>query len=473
MNMKFFRAAAVRSFLMPLVAVVILGVAVASCSKDEALFDAIPAEVDNVGFVRLKSVLSQSGFKFGPNGVTTDGLAAPEGRFRDLVDLADVMDRSGVCDIDRMAWARDRDGVIYVTALVSDCDKFAEATSGEIGWAEAKDGFRQGQWGGFTALTGDGRFWLTDAKDAVKAVRELQKKAGKSPLTALSGICGMLEGQGLLNIALSCDAAAKGGKKDDGAQAAQESLWATISCDIKDNKLVAGSVVMQADGTTVAADGLQPVNQAVLSYIPDSFSFAFAVGLTPDFDWSVLTQAVSAFGGFQARGMMAVVTPYLQSINGTVMLAAGPANDQAYSEIDPGNWHFILMAHMPQQKITEIMNMVRNSMFVAGMSPRMTDQGLLIVPQYGMNLYLGNVDGYFAVSNMPFDNTRQNSLAPLFSGKDGAVMLELPSLRSLSPAAPAFGFRLTGQTGQGSTTAELALTGTTQPILQAILSALL
>ena len=47
MNMKFFRAAAVRSFLMPLVAVVILGVAVASCSKDEALFDAIPAEVDN------------------------------------------------------------------------------------------------------------------------------------------------------------------------------------------------------------------------------------------------------------------------------------------------------------------------------------------------------------------------------------------------------------------------------------------
>ena len=283
----------------------------------------------------------------------------------------------------------------------------------------------------------------------------------------------MLEGQGLLNIALSCDAAAKGGKKDDGAQAAQESLWATISCDIKDNKLVAGSVVIQADGTTVAADGLQPVNQAVLSYIPDSFSFAFAVGLTPDFDWSVLTQAVSAFGGFQARGMMAVVTPYLQSINGTVMLAAGPANDQAYSEIDPGNWHFILMAHMPQQKITEIMNMVRNSMFVAGMSPRMTDQGLLIVPQYGMNLYLGNVDGYFAVSNMPFDNTRQNSLAPLFSGKDGAVMLELPSLRSLSPAAPAFGFRLTGQTGQGSTTAELALTGTTQPILQAILSALL
>ncbi|MDE5690396.1 MAG: hypothetical protein K2I38_06885, partial [Duncaniella sp.] len=212
-------------------AVVILGVAVASCSKDEALFDAIPTEVDNAGLVRLKSVLSQAGFKFGPEGVSADGPAVPEGRFRELVDLADVMDRSGVCDIDRMAWARDREGVIYVTALVSDCDKFAEATSGEIGWAEAKGGFRQGQWGGFTALTGAGRFWLTDAKDAVKAVRELQKKAEKSPLTALAGICGMLEGRGLLNMALSRGAAAKGGKKSDSAQTAQESLWATLSCD--------------------------------------------------------------------------------------------------------------------------------------------------------------------------------------------------------------------------------------------------
>ncbi len=149
---------------MPLVAVVILGIAVTSCSKDRALFDAIPAEVDNVGFVRLKSVLSQSGFKFGPNGVTTDGLAAPEGRFRDLVDLADVMDRSGVCDIDRMASGKGSRRSHLCDGSVSDCDKFAEATSGEIGWTEAKDGFRQGQWGGFTALTGDGRFLADDAK---------------------------------------------------------------------------------------------------------------------------------------------------------------------------------------------------------------------------------------------------------------------------------------------------------------------
>ncbi|MDE6174046.1 MAG: hypothetical protein K2F88_00580 [Duncaniella sp.] len=467
MNRMFFRTAALRPFLLPLMAVLMLGAVMASCSKDEALLDAFPAEVDNVGMVRLKGVLTQAGFEFGADGVK--GVTV-HGRFADLIALTGAIDRSGTCDLDRMAWARDLDGTVYVTALVSDEAKFTEATADEIEWAEAKGGFKQGQWNGFTALAGNGRFWLVDAKDAVKSVGELQKKAAKSPLTALEGVCGVLEGDGLLNMAMRRGASSKGAKADGGEK---ESLWATLCCNVKDNRLTASSVVMQGDGTTVSADGLQAINPAVLSYIPDSFNFAFAIGLTPDFDWSTLTQAVGTFGGFQARGMMAVATPYLQSVNGTVMLAAGPANDQAYSDVDPGNWHFVLMAHLPQQKISEIMNMVRSSMFMAGISPRVTDDGLMVVPQYGMNLYIGNVDGYFAVSNMPFDSSRQNSLAPLFTGKDGALSLELPSLRSLNPSAPAFGLKLTGQTGEGTTTAELVLTGTSQPILQAILSVLL
>lgn len=468
----FFRAAGMRSFLLPLMAVLMLGAVTASCSKDEALLDVVPADVDNVGMVRLKSVLTQAGFEFGADGVK--GGVTVHGRFADLIALTGAINRSGTCDLDRMVWAKDADGVIFVTALVSDEAKFTEATADEIEWSEAKGGFKQGEWNGFTALTGDGRFWLTDAKDAVKAVGELQKKASKSPITALTGVCGVLEGDGLLNMALRRSAPAKSGdKKAKGESPELESLWATLSCDVKDNKLTAASTVMQGDGTTVVPGGMQPINPAVLGYIPGSFNIAFAIGLTPDFDWSVLTKAVGTFGGFQARGMMAAVTPYLQSINGTVMFAAGPANDQAYSDVDPGNWQFVLMAHLPQQKINEIMNMARSSMFMAGVSPRMTDDGLMIVPQYGMNLYLGNVDGYFAVSNMPFDASRQNSLAPLFNGKDGALSLELPSLRSLNPSAPAFGLKLTGQTGGGNTTAELVLTGTQEPILRAILTALL
>lgn len=471
MKLKSFGAAVFRPLVMPLLVVFALGVLVTSCSKDAELLDAVPSDVENVGLVRMKSVLEQSGFKFGADGVSADSSVAAEGRFRELVDLTGAMNASGVCDVDRMAWVKDHDGTFYLTVLVADGDKFVEATAGEISWADAKDGFKQGEWGGFTALTGDGRFWLTDAKEAVRSVKALQKRASKASVTLLTGVCEMLEGEGLLNMALRRDVR-KGGAKTSVSEI-QESLWITLNCNVSYNMLTASSVTMQGDGKVVAADGLQPINPAVLGYIPASCNIACAVGLTPDFDWSVITQAVGTFGGFQARGMLSAVTPYLMSINGTVMFAAGPANDQAYSDVDPGNWQFVLMARLPQEKINEIMNMVRSSMFMAGISPRMTDDGLMMVPQYGMNLYLGNVDGYFGLSNMPFDCTRQNELAPLFTGKDGALSVEIPSLRSLNPSAPAFGLKLTGQTGEGSTTASLALTGVQQPILQAILSALL
>lgn len=473
MNLNLFASVARRSLALPLMAVIIMGAVVASCSKEQNLLDAFPSDVDHVGTVKLKSVLVEAGFKFEADGATHENASLAAEAYK-LVGLVSAIDRSEVCDPDGFAWVKGRDGNLYATAIVDDVDKLTEATSKDIEWTDGDGGFRQGEWGGFTALAGNGRFWLTDAKEAVKAVGELQKKASKAPLTALEGVCQKLSADGLLNMALRQGAAPKSsGKGAKGESAELESRWATLNCSVAENRIVASSVVIEGDGKQLTIEGMQPINPAVLSYIPGHFNFALALGLTPEFDWSVLTEAVSAFGGFQARAMMAAVTPYLQSINGTVMLAAGPANDQAYTDIDPGNWHFVLMAKLPQDKVNDITGMIRTSMFMTGISPRMTDDGLMIVPQYGMNLYIGSVDGYFAVSNMPFDNMRQNSLAPLFTGKEGAVTLELPSLRMLNPSAPAFGFKLTGQTGEGNTTAELALTGTTQPILQAILTALL
>lgn len=131
-----------------------------------------------------------------------------------------------------------------------------------------------------------------------------------------------------------------------------------------------------------------------------------------------------------------------------------------------------MMVRLPQQKINDIMGMVRSSLFMAGISPRQEKDGIMIVPQYGMNLYMGNVDGYFAVSNLPFEPTRQNSLAPVFNGKEGALSIDLPTLREFGPRMPEFGIKLQVQLNSDNTTAELSLNGSETPILQAILKAL-
>lgn len=83
------------------------------------------------------------------------------------------------------------------------------------------------------------------------------------------------------------------------------------------------------------------------------------------------------------------------------------------------------------------------------------------------------MDGYLAIGNIAFESTHNNALAPLFTGKEAAAYVELPSLRSIVPTAPAFGFRLTGESGEGRTQVELGLTGDSRPIVRAIFEALL
>ena len=61
-------------FSLPMLAVVILGVLMASCGKEHKLLDAIPSTVEQAGTVKLKSALEQAGCKF-ENGVGT----TPEG----------------------------------------------------------------------------------------------------------------------------------------------------------------------------------------------------------------------------------------------------------------------------------------------------------------------------------------------------------------------------------------------------------
>lgn len=465
-----------RFLTMPALVALILAALLPSCSKESRLLDAIPSDVDQVMVLRLKTALEDAGYKFEPSGVKApEGLDVP-GRLATFAELVGKLDASGACDVNSVAVATSGSQEIkFMTMLVSDAGKFKEAIAGAgMEWTDEIGTYSCGTTGtGMSVLLDKERVWFVTAtpSDAVAAVDALRKRADKNPVTALAGVTDLLEGPGLVNAAVRQGAPAKKGAKEPNA--AQTTRWATFTGDIKDNALVGRSVIMVGDGKVIPFEGLQPVNQAVLSYVPADFNIVLGLGITPDFDWSSVTTLIGAFGGFQARGMLAAATPYLQALDGTVLLAAGPANDEAYTDVDPGNWRFILMARLPQDKINDIMGMVRSSLFMAGISPRMAGDALMVIPQYGMDLYIGNVDGYFAVSNMPFDPNRQNQLAPLFDGKNGAFTLNLPSLQLFGADLPAFGISVKSQVGADNTDFRLSLTGTNTPILRAILEAVI
>ncbi len=463
-----------RFFTLPALAVLILGALTLSCSKEQNLLDAIPSDVEHAGTIRLKSLMEQVGCRF------ADGKAElPQGMDIPFAQAIAAIDAAGVANTDEIAWATVGKRDVYATMLVSDKAKFKEATAGDIEWLDETGGYACGKiMNTAVVLLGDDRVWITfGAKpdEAVKGVESLLKSAKESAISSMTGVDRLLRSDNLVNVAVRQSSAADKGKKSGvkGENPELQAVWATFTGNVKDNKIVGRSTVMEADGKVIPFKGLTTVNPAVLSYVPGNFNVALALGVTPEFDWSSVAQLVGSMGGFQARGMIAAVTPYLQALDGTVLLAAGPANDQAYGDIDPGNWNFILMARLPQDKINDIMGMMRSSLFMAGVSPKMEKDGIMVIPQYGMDIYAGNVDGYFAVSNLPFDPNRQNQLTPLFNGKFGAISVSLPALDQIGFGMPSFGVDLRAQITSESGEITVSLSGTDKPILSEIFKVLL
>lgn len=435
-------------FSLLLLAVVLIGAVLTSCSKEGELLSTVPANAGAVAIVDVKGVL---------DAANDDELLATIGK----------LDAAGVCSFDDVAVVLDSKSRPIVTFLVNDGDKFKELTP-DFGWKDGDDGYDEGTVMGSVILTDGKQAWMVGDGNAYEVVKALREDAKKKPVTKLSGIKEALEGDNLVNAAFSGLNFGIAAEQDS----KKETVWNVMTANVKDNKIVASSRSMKGNGEAVAVKGMQHVNPAVLSYIPDNCNVVAAAGFTKDFDWQGAISALTPFmvRDFQMQGAVAMLTPFLQSLDGTVIFAAGPANEEAYDDMDPENWQFVMMAHISQDKIAQVMNMVRTSMAQAGISPA-EDNGVMVIPQYGMNFYIGNVDGYLAMSNIPFEKDRRNSLAPLFDGKDAAAGIEIPSLSVFSTSAPAYGIKLTVSMEGAEGNAELSLPGTTAPILEAIFTA--
>ncbi|MDE6393912.1 MAG: hypothetical protein K2K77_01110, partial [Duncaniella sp.] len=200
--------------------------------------------------------------------------------------------------------------------------------------------------------------------------------------------------------------------------------------------------------------------------VPERFNFTFAAGLTPEFDWTPLKQMVTLVGGFQAAAFMSVITPYLESIDGTLLAAAALPESTDISDADPTDVDFIVMVRMPQAKVNGLVSMIGQMCSTAGVQPRMAGEGQMIIPQYGREWHIGNVDGCFAISTIGFDNTANNSLAPVFVNRDMAADLNL----NLPDGT---GVKVTANMTKGKGQFKFSIPDSQTPLLVHILSILL
>lgn len=456
--------------LVALVAVM-LG-ALSSCSKRGEIIDTIPADVTMVATLNFEKLSEAAGIKLKSDGIEVvpqmQGFIS--GDLKDVFEDIATARAEGLVDIDNIVIAVDADNVSYVTFAVNDLDRICEMTSETLKWSD-NGGYKTARLSDMTVLATGSQAWCVNgSKEPAKAVDALRKRAGELSVGGLDGVAQALGRDNIINVAVASGfASLTASKKSNTEIPAQDKEWNIASINTgADNSLVAEWEMMQSTGRSIAVKGMKNINPALLAYVPENFSVTFAAGLTPEFDWEPLQQLLMLTGGFQTAAFLSVVNPYLASIDGTVLVAAAPTSAEALVDGDPSDWDFIALVHMPQDKINSLISMIRNMMSTAGLTPQMTADGIMMVPQYGKTLYVGNVDGYFGISTIGFDNTRNNSLAPTFVSKDMALNF---SMNPYSSLVEGVGLELDASMAGGKGQAKLTVPGTQTPILVFLMTA--
>ena len=413
---------------------------VSGCGNGANLLDTVPADVMAVGLVDIKEVCSDAGLEFGDKGVKPS--ATIEGHVNrqtlNLLDVAAMLHHEGVADMTRVALIADGAHNGYITFFINNFDKFKELCGTNVEWTGNRDGYQTAD---IPALANSrlvavkNQVWITTAD--VKAVRALRESAEALPLTRSYGVTEALGEPAVVRMAVDKNFISRiNGNTSDDKASPEDKNWLIVTADQgADGSLTAQWHEINAEGKTVKTPGMQRINPAMLAYVPADFSMVAAMGVNGDFDWEPLEQTALMVGGFQGAAFMSIAAPYLQAIDGTVLVAARPK--LTGNPDDVSDYDFLVLAKMPRKKIEGLLNMVRTMLFTSGISPDWdASQGIMTFPQYGGMFYMGEVDDCLGISTVPFDNTRNNPLAPQFVNKDMALSADagaiLPALRGLT-----------------------------------------
>jgi len=447
--------------------------AMASCSKSSPeILDTIPADAPVAAVIDVKALCSDCGITLSAEGFSADSAIdakLPSEMRENLAAMGRLSD--GAADLSAAVVFMTADKETFCTFGIEGFDAFREACGERVSWGADAEGMHIGTIpASSTVVASETQVWISDlsVSKAPAAVKKLTATAKDNPLGKLEGIAGWLRQGGLANII-----SVTGTKPRSTHAEAQEALWNAGTLSSDDTGLHLSATMMTGDGERKAVEGLQPINPALLGYAGDNPRIALAFGVTPGFDWSSLQKLAALTGDFSTMAMFSTALPYLNAIDGTVMVAAQPFDPSQTGSFDMATWHYVLLAHMPQKKVDELLGTVRAMCFSAGISPEDAGEGILRIRQFGGEVYVGMVDGCLGVSNRPFSPAGQNQLAPLFVDKAAAATVTLPSLAAYGPGLPAWGLELKGSYARDRARVDITTPGADGPVLLNLLSFLL
>lgn len=405
--------------ILPMAAILIA--LVSSCDKRErCLLDTVPDSAQAVATADFDKLMKNAGcqVKNGKYELTpqlTSFLGDSEARtFAKWLNCI-----SKAADLNHVVvYMTDRDTPIG-TVSITDNDTFETALTGhDFHKADSRDGYDIYECPDeAVVMLKDGQAWFAHrADDVIKSV----KKADKDPLSALDGVKEFLLTDHPLNVAYRCSM--------------MPFDWVCGSVALNDNIIELTLKGMDDDGKPFEFDRLfDAVDTDFLRYAPGNTLLTAAFATKADPLWNQALAILKADPGLSMsqKGMLEMVCSQLKKIDGTVAIAAAPAaGAPALADVSLSTWDLMLMVHMPHDEV---------SSNVSGLVATASRFGMTIDEENGVyhanlsrldpslgDIYVGNVDGYLAVSTRPLDENSDDSLIPVFQGSCGAVALDIP-----------------------------------------------
>lgn len=454
-----------RNFFAAAVAALLLVLSFSSCSNSNKLLETIPSSARAVARINLMTIGNELGMK-----LEGDEVVVP-------ADLEPVF---GKDDKKMGAMLKEVDAENVYVFMMDDSLPFAvfalKSESGFIAAAEKISGKKAETIDGYTVVEDfvikDGMAWGVDgsATRAVEMVKEALRKAANGSMNDVEAVTDALDGDGLMNFAVQSPAGFVAGGKDEA-----KTVWTTGKLTAKGNALHLTAKAVNADGSDYKTDYLQDINTSVLQYAPKSSMLVAAMGLTDKIPWSTVSDVFSQIYSLNATqtAQMGMAVSMLQSLDGTVMAAVGPrggltAAQALATSADDMDWDFIVMAHLKQDKMDQILGLVNGITAGGGQS---VGPSLWKMPvSSDKTVYYGAVDGYLTVASFEPKPDGGVGVQP-FEGHDAGLSVDVPDVKAaLGRGKDPMGLKIvaSGDGNEGEMT--LTVENTDKKVLVALLT---
>lgn len=445
-------------------------VVLTGCSKTNPIFESVPADADVVvkfDVVKIAEALDIQ---------VKDGSAVIPDYLKNSLTSTEADEMVSVAALIKnqefVMFANMNQQMVVVTALLSDPDKAAAKITEKSGEQPlTQNGYKV--WKNRRVVIKDDQMWIvpTGNGSVTDAVASILKRASDNSVADISPVAAALSSAAMITYAgQSPNFLVKEPKNG------QQIFWSVCEINCKDQKLTAESKSIYPDGSDAECETLVPINTSALQYVPATPLFTAAAGVSSDFPWTRLLEYVSKqipnVMGVQAQ--MAMVTPYLQSIDGTVLMSLGLAPgitlDQAVSQVqqNPSVFRFIMMIHYKEDTARQLVEMVKAMGPQLGFNATDVGNGLFMGEYAGMPVYFGIVDGYLTVANYKPEPTSGSSAAAAFNEKLAGMTAEIPSMTVFNPSAN-FSLSAVASSGKDEGKFVLSLENTKEKILPALI----